>query len=283
MGELGLVGRRRRRFQATTDSKHPFPVAANMLMRDFEVPAPNTAWVTDITYVATAEGWLYLAVILDLYSRRVVGFALSDRITRELVLEALRRALAKRPGVRDLIHHSDRGSQGGFKGSSQHLEREELRWGQADIDERIVLYGLECVHLVVRRSDAASIGCSSGKESAVGYRARRRPWQPACLPLSEHAGSARVAGWRRSLSVPCRGATYRSSSAKRSLSFMPGVAECVRSPADWTDPRRRSRANCVGTPQLAMETWSTEPRPPSGTPTGERDARRSRNSLRATS
>ena len=95
MRELGLVARRRRRFQATTDSKHVFPVAANVLMRNFEVSAPNTAWVTDITYVATAEGWLYLAVILDLFSRRVVGFALSERIDRELVLEALRRALER--------------------------------------------------------------------------------------------------------------------------------------------------------------------------------------------
>lgn len=111
MRERGLAARRRRRFQATTDSKHAFPVAANVLMREFRVEAPNTAWVTDITYVATLEGWLYLAVILDLFSRRVVGFALSDRITRELVLEALRRALAQRSGVQDLIHHSDRGSQ----------------------------------------------------------------------------------------------------------------------------------------------------------------------------
>jgi transposase InsO family protein len=111
MRERGLVGRRKRRFRATTDSRHPFPVAPNMLMREFRVEAPNTAWVTDITYVATREGWLYLAVILDLFSRRVVGFAMSDRITRALVLEALRCALAQRPGVRDLIHHSDRGSQ----------------------------------------------------------------------------------------------------------------------------------------------------------------------------
>jgi putative transposase len=111
MRERDLVGRRRRRFRATTDSRHSFPVAPNVLMREFHVEAPNTAWVTDITYVATQEGWLYLAVILDLFSRRVVGFAMSDRITRELVLEALHRALAQRPGVRDLIHHSDRGSQ----------------------------------------------------------------------------------------------------------------------------------------------------------------------------
>jgi transposase InsO family protein len=111
MRELGLEGRRKRRFRATTDSKHRFPVAPNVLMRDFDVEAPNTAWVTDITYLATLEGWLYLAVILDLFSRRVVGYAMSERIDRALVLEALRKALVQRPGARDLIHHSDRGSQ----------------------------------------------------------------------------------------------------------------------------------------------------------------------------
>ncbi len=111
MRELGLAGRRKRRFRATTDSKHRFPVAPNVLMREFDVESPNTAWVTDITYLATSEGWLYLAVILDLFSRRVVGYAMSERIDRELVLEALREALARRPGVRDLVHHSDRGSQ----------------------------------------------------------------------------------------------------------------------------------------------------------------------------
>ena len=111
MRELGLEGRRKRRFRATTDSQHRFPVAPNVLMRDFEVDAPNTAWVTDITYLATLEGWLYLAVILDLFSRRVVGYAMSERIDRALVLEALRNALVQRPGARDLVHHSDRGSQ----------------------------------------------------------------------------------------------------------------------------------------------------------------------------
>lgn len=111
MRELGLEGRRKRRFRATTDSQHRFPVASNILMRDFAVDAPNTAWVTDITYLATLEGWLYLAVILDLFSRRVVGYAMSERIDRALVLEALGKALAQRPGVRDLVHHSDRGSQ----------------------------------------------------------------------------------------------------------------------------------------------------------------------------
>jgi len=111
MQEMEIEGIRKRRFRTTTDSRHRFPVAPNILMRDFEVDEPNTAWTTDITYLATLEGWLYLAVILDLFSRRVVGYAMSERIDRVLVLDALREALTQRPGVRDLVHHSDRGSQ----------------------------------------------------------------------------------------------------------------------------------------------------------------------------
>jgi len=111
MRELGLEGRRKRRFKATTDSKHNLPVAENVLDRNFEVDAPDVAWVTDITYVWTAEGWLYLAAILDLFSRRVVGLAMSERIDRALVLEALRNAVGRRLPNAGLMHHSDRGSQ----------------------------------------------------------------------------------------------------------------------------------------------------------------------------
>jgi len=111
MGELGLESRRKRRFKATTDSKHSLPVAENVLDRGFEVEAPNVAWVTDITYVWTSEGWLYLAAIIDLFSRRVVGFAMSERIDRALVLDALRLAVGRRMPNAGLVHHSDRGSQ----------------------------------------------------------------------------------------------------------------------------------------------------------------------------
>ena len=111
MRQHGLAGRRRRRFRATTDSRHMFPVAANVLARQFEQSAPNVAWVTDITYIATGEGWLYLAAILDLCSRAVVGWAVSERITRELTLEALDMALLRRRPHHGLLHHSDRGSQ----------------------------------------------------------------------------------------------------------------------------------------------------------------------------
>lgn len=111
MRARALAGRRRRRFRATTDSQHAFPVAPNLLARQFAQPLPDQAWVTDITYIPTGEGWLYLAVILDLCSRFVVGWAMSDRITRELTLDALDMALVRRRPRPGLLHHSDRGSQ----------------------------------------------------------------------------------------------------------------------------------------------------------------------------
>jgi transposase InsO family protein len=111
MRQRGLAGRRRRRFRATTDSRHPFPVAPNVLARQFAQSAPDVAWVTDITYIPTGEGWLYLAVILDLCSRVVVGWAMSERITRALTLNALEMALVRRRPLHGLLHHSDRGSQ----------------------------------------------------------------------------------------------------------------------------------------------------------------------------
>jgi transposase InsO family protein len=111
MRERGLAARRRRRFRVTTDSQHAFPVAPNVLAREFAQPAPDVAWVTDITYIPTGDGWLYLAVILDLCSRFAVGWAMSENITRELTLDALHMALARRHPPRGLLHHSDRGSQ----------------------------------------------------------------------------------------------------------------------------------------------------------------------------
>lgn len=109
--KLGLRCRQKRRFKATTDSRHSLPVAPNLLDRQFAVTAPNRAWVTDITYIPTDEGWLYLAGIKDLFNGELVGYALDARMTQQLVMRALFRAVAaKRPG-KGLIHHSDRGSQ----------------------------------------------------------------------------------------------------------------------------------------------------------------------------
>jgi putative transposase len=106
----GIRARRRRRFRTTTDSNHTDPIAPNLLNRDFTAELPNRAWVTDVTYVWTQEGWLYLAAILDLYSRRVVGWSAGPNNDRGLALEALARAVAARKPPSGLIHHSDRGS-----------------------------------------------------------------------------------------------------------------------------------------------------------------------------
>jgi transposase InsO family protein len=126
MREQGLRGRQRRRFVRTTDSQHAFPVASNRVNQQFDVAAPNTLWAGDITYVATREGWLYLAVLLDLYSRRVIGYAMSDSLTRTLTLDALRAALARRPVHAGATHHSDRGCQYASQDYRALLATEEL-------------------------------------------------------------------------------------------------------------------------------------------------------------
>jgi putative transposase len=111
MRSAGLRARERRRLRCTTDSRHGMAIKENLLARRFAVTKPNTSWVTDITYLWTFEGWLYLAVILDLYSRRVVGWSLSERLERGGALDALRMALDHRQPSPGLLHHSDRGSQ----------------------------------------------------------------------------------------------------------------------------------------------------------------------------
>ena len=100
-----------RKYKATTNSNHKLPVAPNLLAQDFTASAPNQKWVSDITYIATDEGWLYLAVVLDLYSRLVVGWSMAERMTTELVSDALTMALWRRKMPKSVIVHSDRGSQ----------------------------------------------------------------------------------------------------------------------------------------------------------------------------
>lgn len=119
----GLWARGRRKFRATTDSNHTHEVAPNLLERNFSTTQANTAWVGDITYVPTREGWLYLAVLIDLYSRRVVGWATGQHIDRHLVLRALHMAIGLRRPARGLIHHTDRGSQYASRDYRQALEQ----------------------------------------------------------------------------------------------------------------------------------------------------------------
>ncbi|TCO80459.1 integrase-like protein [Plasticicumulans lactativorans] len=111
MREHGIRARHKRRYKATTDSRHSLPVAANVLDRHFAPDAPNRVWAGDITYIATAESWLYRAVVIDLFNREVIGWSIKPRMTTDLVLDALSMAwFRRRPGA-DVLFHSDRGSQ----------------------------------------------------------------------------------------------------------------------------------------------------------------------------
>jgi transposase InsO family protein len=129
MNEAGVkVEQGKRRGPVTTDSRHDYAVAPNLLERHFDVDEPDRAWVGDITYVWTAEGWLYVSTLLDLYSRKIVGWAMSSRIDTTLVKDALQMALGRRHASAGLIHHSDRGSQ-----YASHAYRDLLK-----------AHGLEC-------------------------------------------------------------------------------------------------------------------------------------------
>lgn len=111
MKKHGIAAKQNRRYKQTTKANGAHPVAPNLVDRDFAAAAPNEKWTTDITYIPTLEGWLYLAVVLDLFSRRIVGWAMSARMTSDLVLDALYMAIRERKPSVGLIHHSDRGSQ----------------------------------------------------------------------------------------------------------------------------------------------------------------------------
>lgn len=128
MRKDGLYAKTKRKFRVTTDSNHNQPVAPNLLNREFNPARPNQAWVSDITYIWTAEGWLYLAVIMDLYSRTIVGWSMAERMTRELVMDALVLAAKRRNPPRGMLHHSDRGSQ----------------YASEDFQELLLKYGMIC-------------------------------------------------------------------------------------------------------------------------------------------
>ena len=108
---MHLIPIQTRKFKATTNSNHSLPVAPNLLNKDFSAEEPCQKWVGDISYIATEEGWLYLAIIIDLFSRKVVGWALGARMTKQLVIDAMNQALNIENPAKGLIFHSDRGSQ----------------------------------------------------------------------------------------------------------------------------------------------------------------------------
>jgi putative transposase len=199
----GLAARRRRRFRVTTQSQHPFPIAPNLLARQFERAVPDQAWVTDITYIPTGEGWLYLAVILDLCSRFAVGWAMSERITDDLTLDALDMALARRRPAQGLLHHSDRGSQyasGDYQRVlAQHgivcsMSRRGNCWDNAVAESFFATLKVELVHDATWNTRAAARRAlfeylepfynGRRRHSALGYlspRAFEQQWQDETL------------------------------------------------------------------------------------------------------
>ncbi len=159
MHEEGVCGRRRPKFRKTTDSNHDHPIAANVLERDFSTDEPDRVWVGDITYVWTHQGWSYLAVIIDLFSRRVVGWSLAEHMRTELIHDALRAALGHRePSVRGLLFHSDRGSQyasGEFtaalrgSGISSSMSRKGNCWDNAVAESFFSTLKSELIHRTI--------------------------------------------------------------------------------------------------------------------------------------
>lgn len=111
MRQIGIQARKKRSYKVTTQSNHSHPIAPNTLAQQFQVSQLNKVWSSDITYIATAEGWLYLAVVMDLYSRQIIGWSMQRSLKRKLVLDALEMALQRRKPQQPLLHHSDRGSQ----------------------------------------------------------------------------------------------------------------------------------------------------------------------------
>lgn len=155
MREMDLEARHKRKFKATTNSKHDHPVAPNLLNRQFQTDAPNQVWVADITYIRTFEGWLYLAAVMDLYSRKIVGWAMSERMTADLAISALKMAIKRRNPRKEIMHHSDRGVQYASKpyqkvlkknGFIVSMSRKGNCWDNAPMESFFSTLKTECIH-----------------------------------------------------------------------------------------------------------------------------------------
>lgn len=151
----GIRAKQARKYKLTTDSNHTRPVAQNVLDRNFRTDHPNRVWVSDISYIRTRQGWLYLAVVLDLFSRRVVGWSMQSTADRELVLTALEMALRRRRPAGGLLHHSDRGSQYASKdygkllekhGAVPSMSRKGDCWDNAVAESFLRTLKVECVY-----------------------------------------------------------------------------------------------------------------------------------------
>ena len=176
------------------------PVHDDLVRRDFTAEAPNQLWLTDITEHQTDEGKLYLCAIKDVYSARIVGYSIDSRMKTRIAVAALSSAVTRRGGPDAVVGctvHSDRGSQGGFNRSSQHLVMEVSKWYVVS-RQQIERSGRSCGRLVIRSSSGMSRWCSGGRSPRERCPSRPQRW-PAWRPRSVSAGSATLAAWRRSI------------------------------------------------------------------------------------
>jgi putative transposase len=168
MASDGIQGAKRRGKPWRTTIADPDAVRSpDLVNREFAATGPNALWVADFTYLRCWEGRLFFSFVIDVFSRMIVGWQLAANMRTTLVLDALRMALGLRAAGADvaLVHHSDAGSQGGIKRSSQHLDREELRWAGGRDGRRVSRGGRRCVRRVARRAGAGSISSGSGRRS----------------------------------------------------------------------------------------------------------------------
>ena len=283
MRVAGLEGVHRRRSTRTTIRDRDTAPAPDLVERMFTANCPDTLWVADITYVPTWQGFLYVAVVIDVFSRRVVGWSMAGHLRTELILDALEMAIARRRPGEGLIHHSDRGTQGGIQ-PIVATPRDEggPRWASASATRRSVRCGVRSGRLAGHRQRGVRTGSGSGRRSLVARPARLRQVRPGWHPRSDRDGSATLAGCHPSVWLRCRSAICRSLSGKRSRSCTRNISGFVASLAISVVHPRRSPGNCVATRRRAATPWRIERRPPSGTPNGAPAAPRSPSSRRTT-
>lgn len=182
MRENGIVAKTTRKYRCTTDSNHDLPVADNLLDRQFDPASPNEAWVTDLTYIPTRAGWLYLAVVEDLYSRRVVGWSMADSMASRLVVDALALAVERRLPGEGLLTHSDRGSQYASDHYQRLLARHSIScsmsrkadcWDNAPMESFLASLTKELIHDAhfATRAEARSVIV---EDIEVFYNSKRR-------------------------------------------------------------------------------------------------------------
>jgi putative transposase len=215
MRAAGLRGATLRRYVVTTLVNPASERAVDLVDRKFYTDGPDRLWVADITYIPTWAGFLYLAMVLDVYSRRIVGWAMETHLRTELILAALDMAITQRqPSA--VIHHSDRGCQGEFQRSSQHLAIGGVAWDDQRVGLQIGQDVRRCDRRVGRASTSGMPSRRFGHALRWGLQVRTRLRRAACRSPLARAGSARPVGWRRSVWFRSQDGSCRSVSARSS-------------------------------------------------------------------